>query len=177
MLAPSVRSADQRPARAARSTAVPDGIRGTFHAGQIATFPRFPSGIAKMIGPRKTGRFEPMFMRVPEGVNRFLIGQHHPKSRRATGRFCAFLEAFVTDVDSRRKSVTEEIVFPRTVTGRFRSLRGSSILGLWSRVGIPPSRVASRTRGHPTPVTSRRRAPDALECPALRPEGDYRGRT
>jgi hypothetical protein len=43
VLAPSVRSADQRPARAARSTAVPDGIRGTFHAGQIATFPRFPS--------------------------------------------------------------------------------------------------------------------------------------
>jgi hypothetical protein len=37
-------------------------------------FPRFPFGIAKMIGLPKTGRFEPMFMRVPEGVNRFLIG-------------------------------------------------------------------------------------------------------
>ena len=37
-----------------------------------------------------------MFIRVPEGANRFLIGQHHPKSRRATGRFCAFCEVLVT---------------------------------------------------------------------------------
>jgi hypothetical protein len=70
-------------------------------------------------------------MRVPEGVNRFLIGAAPPEEpTRHRAILCVSGGISLRRVDSRRKSVTEEIVFLRTVTGRLSILRSSSILGL-----------------------------------------------